>query len=102
MSNPDRTIILDLAAIEEARGPHPNDFFICLTRREAAAACYAIARMLDKEPCDVEGCPNCNAYRRLFWDCANELGPKLQEDLFRGLDGAGIAIPDGPWEETRG
>lgn len=102
MSNPDRTVILDLAAIEEARGPHPNDYFVCLTRGEAAAACYAIASMLDREPCDVEECPNCNKYRRLFWDCANELGPKWQAALFRVLEEAGIPIPAGPWEETRG
>lgn len=102
MNNQDRKLILDLAAIEEARGPHPNDYFICLTKREAAAACYAIARMLDKEPCDVEDCDNCNAVRRLFWDVANELGPKLQADLFRFLEDNKITIPDGPWEEIRG
>lgn len=101
MTNPDRTIILDLAAVEAARGPKPNDYFLCLTKREATAVCYAVAYLLSKEECGVEECSNCNRYRRLFWDCANELGAPRQGELFSWLIDHDIAIPEGPWEEER-
>jgi len=101
MSNPDRTLILDLTAIEEARCPQPNDFFVCLTRREGAACAYAIAALLQDGDCDVRDCANCNRYRRLFWDLANELGPTLQGELFATLFETKIQIPACPWEEVR-
>lgn len=100
MSNPDRTLILDLSAIEEARGPKPNDFFVCLTPREAGSAAIAIASMLDREPCPLVDCPNCNRYRRLFWDMVNEVGAGLQGEVFSRLIESDVAIPDGPWEEV--
>lgn len=99
MPNPDRTILLDLSAIEEARGPQPNDYFVCLTRREAAASAYAVAFLLCDVGCDVRDCANCNEYRRLFWDLTSELGPQLQRELFASLAKSGFPIPDGPWEE---
>ena len=102
MPNEDRKLILDLAAIEAMRGPHPNDYFICLTKGEAASACYAIATCLDMVPCEIEDCDNCNAYRRLFWDMANELGALKQRELFRFLEANEITIPSGPWDEIRG
>lgn len=101
MTNPDRTVILDLAAIEAARGPQPNDYFLCLTKREAAMVCYATAYLLSKEVCEVEDCANCNRYRRLFWDCANQLTLSLQGSVFLTLDEAGIEVPLGPWEEEK-
>jgi hypothetical protein len=101
MSNPDRTLILDLSAIADARGPEPNDFFVCLTPREAGAAAIAVAAMLHQDPCPVVDCPDCNRYRRLFWDMVNELGPGLQGEVFSHLDVSHVAIPDGPWEEVR-
>lgn len=101
MSNPDRTLIVDLSAIEEARGPQPNDFFVCLTPREAGSAARAIAWMLHHDPCPLVDCPTCNRYCRLFWDMVNELGPKLQGELFERLFEAQVQIPACPWEEVR-
>lgn len=100
MSNPDRTVILDLSAIEAARGPKPNDFFLCLTRREGAACAFAIAALLQDGGCADRDCQHCNRYRRLFWDLVNELGPKLQGELFANLIAVEYHIPDGPWEEV--
>ena len=101
MRNPDRTVILDLSAIEAARGPQPNDFFVCVTPREGAACAFAIAALLQDGGCNAHDCENCNRYRRLFWDVANELGPRLQGELFTTLIECDYAIPDGPWEEVR-
>jgi hypothetical protein len=101
MSNPDRTVILDLNAIEEARGPQPNDFFVCVTPREGAACAYAIAALLDDGTCAQRECANCNRYRRLFWDLVNELGPQVQRELLGMLIAQDVAVPDGPWEEVR-
>jgi hypothetical protein len=101
MSNPDRTLILDLSAAADARGPHPNDFFLCLTPGEGAACAFAVAALLQDGGCTDRDCPNCNRYRRLFWDVVNELGPKLQSELFGMLVEQNMALPDGPWEEVR-
>lgn len=101
MSNPDRTLILDLSAVGEARGPQPNDFFICVSPREGAACAYAVAALLEDGGCDDRECPHCNRYRRLFWDLTNELGPRLQGELFSNLIECDYAIPEGPWEEVR-
>jgi hypothetical protein len=100
MSNPDRTLILDLSAIEEARGPQPNDYFLCLTRGEGAACAFAIAVLLCEATCTDRECQNCNRYRRLFWDVTNELGLHLQGELFSQLIDMDFTIPDGPWEEV--
>ena len=97
-----RTVRLDLTALAEERGPHPNDFFICLTRREAAACAACIAIILSEEMCPQPECDNCNNYRRLFWNLVNDLGPRVQSELFRYLEAGHIAIPDGPWEEALG
>lgn len=101
MSNPDRTLILDLSAIEEARGPQPNDFFVCLTPGEGAACAFAIAALLSESTCTDRECQNCNRFRRLFWDMANELGSRLQGELFANIIDTDFEIPDGPWEGVR-
>jgi hypothetical protein len=101
MSNPDRTLILDLSAIEEERGPQPNDFFVCLTSGEAAACAYAIATLLSDGTCTDRECEICNRYRKLFWEVTNELGARLQRELFACLVSTDIEVPDGPWEEVR-
>lgn len=101
MSNPDRTLILDLSAIEEKRGPQPNDFFLCITPREGGACAYAIAVLLQDGGCATRDCEDCNGYRRLFWALTNELGPQLQGELFSNLVNCDYAIPDGPWEEVK-
>jgi len=101
MSNPDRTVILDLSAVEEARGSQPNDYFLCVTPREGASCAYAIAALLHEGACSALDCSNCNGYRKLFWDLANELGPKLQSELFTVVLESDYAIPDGPWEEVK-
>ena len=101
MSNPERKLILDLSAIEEERGQHPNDYFVCLTRNEAAAAAVAIAHDLNSPVCTDRECLACNEVRRLFWNIVNELGPRLQRAVFTSLEITGTPLPDGPWEEVR-
>lgn len=101
MSNPDRTLLLDLSAIEEARGPQPNDYFVCLTRSEARSAALAIACLLRDDGCNEIDCPKCNRYCRLFWDLVNELGPEKQRALFVTLAVAGWPTPRVPWEEVK-
>jgi hypothetical protein len=101
MSNPDRVVSLDLSAIEGARGPQPNDFFICITREEAMIAAIGLADSLENQHCNERECDACNRVRRLFWDIFNELGPKRQTGVELALLVAGVAIPDGPWEEAR-
>lgn len=102
MTNPDRTVILDLSAVEAARGPQPNDYFICLTRHEGAICALAVAESLNTNHCNDEDCADCNQARRLFWDIVNDLGPRLQAALFSSMAYANIEVPDGPWEEARG
>jgi hypothetical protein len=101
MANPDRTIILDLAAAADARGPQPNDFFVCVTPLEAGRAAVAIAYKLEHGCCQQKDCHVCNYDRRLFWDLVNELGPGLQGEVFASLLSANLGVPDGPWEEVR-
>ena len=100
MTNPDRTIILDLSAIEEARGPQPNDYFVCVTPREAVTLAAALAYHADKENCGLSDCGLCNKSNRLFWDLLNEVGPKLQAQLIEWLQLHSIALPGTPWEEA--
>jgi len=101
MANPDRKVILDLSAVEEARGPQPNDYFVCLTPMEAALCAVGLADRLNVTICTDRECPECNMTRRLFWDIVGDIGAHWQKVVFAALTLVGTPIPDGPWEEVR-
>ena len=100
MPHNDRRLILDLSAIEAHRGPQPNDFFVCVTPREAAGLATTVAVALRWVNCHAPDCENCNQWHRLFWDLVGELGPRLQGEVFQYLEKSGVGTPTGPWEEV--